>query len=183
MFKANWEKTSTYVQLPQDMVRQMVHLAYPYKEHISHKLIAGGCGNLNYKILFENSERPLILRVYLRDRTAAQREQKIATLLKASIPIPLTYYIGEVAGYQFAITEFMSGISLRNLLMSDIPHNFSEVMYDVGKNLAKIGENVFPQAGFFDEKLAITLHASSENYLTFAKNCLEDKIVCSLLTP
>ena len=96
MFKADWEKTSVTYQLPKDMVEKMVRFAYPDTKLISHELIAGGCANLNIKILLEDEKHPLILRVYLREKEAAYREQKLAVLLKQTVPVPLTYYIGEL---------------------------------------------------------------------------------------
>ncbi len=101
MFKADWEKTSVTCQLPEGMVEKMVRLAYPDNKLISHELIAGGCANLNIKVLLEGEKNPLILRIYLRDKEAAHREQKLAALLKQTAPIPLTYYIGELEGYHF----------------------------------------------------------------------------------
>ena len=66
----------------------------PDKKLISHESIAGGCANLNFKIQLENEKHPLILRLYLRDKDAAAREQKLAALIKETVPAPLTHYIG-----------------------------------------------------------------------------------------
>ena len=96
MFKATWEKTSVTHQFPNGMVEKMVCLAYPDKKLISRELIAGGCANLHYKIQLEHENQPLILRVYLRDKDAAYREKKLANLLKETVPVPLTHYIGEL---------------------------------------------------------------------------------------
>jgi hypothetical protein len=90
MFKVDWEKTSVTYQLPEGMVEKMVLLAYPDKKLTSSELIAGGCANLNYKIQLENENQPLILRVYLRDKDAADREQKLATLIKETVPAGTT---------------------------------------------------------------------------------------------
>ena len=80
MFKVNWEKTSITYQLPKGMVEKMLSLAYPDKKLTSFELIADGCANLNYKIQLQNETQPwpLILRIYLRDKDAAYREQKLA---------------------------------------------------------------------------------------------------------
>ncbi|MFM8454516.1 MAG: hypothetical protein ACKOAD_06130 [Gammaproteobacteria bacterium] len=78
MFKVDWEKTSVGYQLPEGWHEKMVRLAYPDKKLISSELIAGGCANLNIKIQLENESQPLILRIYLRDKDAAYREQKLA---------------------------------------------------------------------------------------------------------
>ena len=58
MFKADWEKTSVTCQLPEGLVEKMVRLAYPDKKRISHELIAGGCANLNIKVLLEDEKYP-----------------------------------------------------------------------------------------------------------------------------
>ncbi len=183
MFKADWEKTSATHPLPQGIVEKMLRVAYADKKLISHELMAGGCANLNIKVLLEGEGAPKILRVYLRDKDAVCRERKIGALLKQIVPAPQVYTIGEVDGYHFSITEFMPGISLRDLLLSDKPYDIRAVMHDVGATLAKITKHTFPQAGFFDKDLNIMPKTPSEDYLSFAKACLEDKTVLSVLTP
>lgn len=184
MFKENWEKTSATQQLTKGMVEKMVRLAYPGRKLYSFEVISGGCANLNFKIQLEDEEHPHILRVYLRDEDAVYREQKLGALLKQTIPVPLTYFIGEVDGYHFAITEFLPGILLRDLLLSDTPHDISAIMYDVGEVLSKIAIHEFPQAGFFDKDLNVIPHTSLEAYLIdFANDCLRHKTVISVLSP
>jgi Phosphotransferase enzyme family len=113
MFKVDWEKTSVTYQLTEGMVEKMVRLAYPDEKLISSESIAGGCANLNIKVQLENQNHPLILRIYLRDKDAAGREQKLAALIKETVPVPLTHYIGELDEHHFAITEYIPGIPLR----------------------------------------------------------------------
>ncbi len=181
MFKADWEKTSVTYQLPEGMVEKMVRLAYPDKKLISYELITGGCANLNIKMLLEDEKHPLILRVYLRDKDAAYREQKLAALLKQTVPIPLTHYIGELEGYHFAITEFMPGISLRDHLMGDALHDISAIMYQVGIVLSNITKYEFDKSGFFDKNLSITNELTDCFASTFAKECLHHPNVISAL--
>ena len=181
MFKADWEKTSVTYQLPEGMVEKMVRLAYPDKKLTSFELIAGGCANLNIKIFLKDEKDTLILRVYLRDKDAAYREQKLAILLKETLSVPVTHYIGELEGHYFAITEFMPGISLRDLLLGDAPHNLSAIMHEVGTILSKITVYEFSRAGFFDQELNIIPHSPSDDYLIFAKDCLKHETVLSVL--
>ena len=182
MFKVDWEKTSITYQLPEGMVEKMVRLAYPDETLISSELIAGGCANLNIKIQLENENQPLILRIYLRDKDAAYREQKLAALIKETAPIPLTHYIGELEGHHFAITEFMPGISLRDLLLGDVPHDLSAIMHEVGLILSKITAHEFSEAGFFDKELEVVPYESSD-VVKFAQGCLNDRTVLSVLSP
>jgi Ser/Thr protein kinase RdoA (MazF antagonist)/GNAT superfamily N-acetyltransferase len=182
MFKADWEKTSVTYQLPEGTIEKMVHLAYPDKKLTSSELIAGGCANLNFKIQLESEKHPLILRVYLRDKDAAYREQKLAALLKETVPVPLTHYVGELEGYHFAITEFMPGLSLRDLLLGDAPHDLGTIMHEVGLILSRITAHEFLEAGFFDKELNLIPHSPSDDYLVFAKDCLSHETVLSVLT-
>lgn len=183
MFKVDWEKTSVTRQLPEGAAETMVRLAYPDQTLISYELIAGGCANLNYKIQLEHENQPLILRVYLRDKTAAYREQKLAALLKETVPLPLTHYIGELEEYHFAITEFMPGISLRDLLLGDAPHDLSAIMYEVGKILSKITAHEFSSAGFFDNELNIKQGFDEESINQFSLACLKHPQVIRYLNP
>lgn len=182
MFKVDWEKTSVIYQLREGMVEHMVRLAYPDKKLISHESIAGGCANLNFKLQLEKEKHPLILRVYLRDKDAAYREQKLATLLKETVPVPLTHYVGELEGYHFAITEFMPRLSLRDLLLGDAPHDLSALMNEVGTILSKITAYEFSKAGFLNKDLEV-VECESSDVIKFAQGCLNDKTVLSALDP
>jgi len=182
MFKGTWEKTSITYQLPEGMVEAMVRLAYPDKKLTSSELIAGGCANLNIKIQLENEKHPLILRVYLRDKDAAYREQKLAALIKETVPAPLTHYIGELEGHHFAVTEFITGIPLRDLLLGDISHDLNAIMSEVGAILSKITAYEFAKAGFLNKELEVIAYESSD-VIKFAQDCLNDKTVLSVLSP
>lgn len=183
MFKADWEKTSVTHPLPPGLVEKMIQLACPKQKLISYELIAGGCANLNIKFSLENKKQPLILRVYLRDTNAASREQKLAALLKQSIPIPTTYSINELENYHFAITEYVPGILLRDLLLDESFHDMSPFMYEVGTILSKIGSHVFSEAGFFDKDLNVIPHESPNDLINFIQDCLEHKVVLDVLPP
>ena len=182
MFKVDWEKTRVTYQLPEGTIEKMVSLAYPDKQLTSFELIAGGCANLNYKIQLENQNHPLILRIYLRDKDAAYREQKLAALIKETVPLPLTHYIGELEGHHFAITEFMPGISFRDLLLGDAPHDLSAIMHEVGSILSRITAHEFPKAGFLNKDLEVVSYDSSD-IIKFAQDCSNDKTLLSVLSP
>lgn len=182
MFKNNWEKTSALHPLPKSTVEHMARLAYPGKKLISCELLAGGCANLNYKILVSDEQKPLILRVYLRDSEAPSREQKLAALLKSTVPIPQSAFIGKLDNHHFSIAAFMPGMLLRDLLLSDIPYDLNALMFEVGTVLAHISKHTFAQAGFFDKNLNVTPHSSSEALFIFANECLASESVLSVLS-
>ena len=183
-FKAEWEKTSTEVYLTQSVIERMIECAFTAKKPLSYELIAGGCANLNFKILLENRRSSFILRVYLRDKGAAHREQNLGTLLKDTVATPISYFTGKVDGYQFAITEFMHGITLRNLLLSDSPHNISMIMREVGTILSNITSYKFSCAGFLDHELKVIPQTPSDySYVDFVQESLKQEKIIPLLSP
>ncbi len=182
MFKVDWEKISVTYQLPEGMMEKMVSLAYPDKKLTSHELIAGGCANLNYNIQLKNEKNPQILRIYLCDKNVAYREQKLAALLKGTVPVPLTHYIGELEGHHFAVTEFMTGIPLRDLLLGNAPYDLNAIMSEVCTILSKITAHEFPKAGFLNKELEVIQYESSD-IIKFAQECSNDRTVLSVLSP
>ena len=159
----------------------MLKQALPLKKLMSFQVIAGGCANLNIKILCEADPQPLILRVYLRDQTAAYREQKLGFLLKAIIPLPEVYFIGDYEGYRFAIVDYLPGIPLRDLLLGPPPHDVGQIMEEAGELLSQIQTHRFIASGFFDQNLEIIKSEVPGNYLTFAQKCLNHPTVVETL--
>lgn len=171
-FKNNWEKTDQHFQISPETIQAMVGLALPEKKLASHEVVSGGCANLNIKLHLVNEPQLFILRIYVRDKEAAYREEKLARLIKSSVSVPEVYFVGDVEGHRYAITEYMHGISLRGLLLNYSHESLRDVMFEAGQILASIQKYQFPKAGFFDDTLKIGHPTSNQDYITFAEKCL-----------
>lgn len=182
-FKNDWEKTDQQLQISPETIQAMAALALPEKKLASYEVISGGSVNLNIKIQLLHEPLPLILRVYVRDRQAAYREQKLAELLKHVAPIPGVYFVGDCEGYRFAITEYMPGISLRDLLLNHPEDNIESVMVQAGQMLAAIQQVHFPMAGFFDPDLKVGQPITKQDYLTFVQTCLDHSTIVEQIGP
>lgn len=169
-FKNNWEKADQHFQLEKQTIENMLRLALPNKKLASFEIISGGCANLNIKFSCTNSSTPLILRIYLRDKDAAYREQRLATLVKDSIPVPEVYFVNDVDDYRFAIVDYKHGITLRELLLSGRVDNIQDLMIEVGSALAKIQSHRFPQSGFFDKDLYIKDSIAADFCITYVRS-------------
>jgi len=180
-FKMDWEKVSTQKSLQEGLIERIVHYAYPEKKILNYTVLAGGCANLNIKIQLISDAQPLILRVYLRDLHVGHLEKSLGVLLSPDVPAPTTFFLGEVDGYCFAFTQFMSGIPLRDLLVSEEPYDLHAIMYDVGKTLASIGKHTFSDSGCLDRDLKVTAHA--EDLLDFSAKCLKNLVIKAKLSP
>ncbi len=171
-FKKNWEKSDQHFTISRDEIEAMVQQAYPERKFLSHRIISGGCANLNVEITLDGQEQLSILRIYLRDQDAAFREQKLAQLIQATVPVPESYFIGDIGNLRFAITQHMDGHTLRDLLLQGGALNIHEIMREVGLMLARIQSYRFSASGFFDHELTVTRKLSQEDYAHFAKECL-----------
>jgi Ser/Thr protein kinase RdoA (MazF antagonist) len=180
-FKTLWEKTNQHFQVSAQMIQAMVELALPEKKLASHEVVSGGCANLNVKLNLTDETQPLILRIYVRDKAAAYREQKLETLIKSSVPLPEVYFVGDFEGHRFAITEYMPGRSLRDLLLSHPDDHIESIMVQAGQILASIQKYQFPISGFFDDDLKVTEPLSRQSYITYARECLTHPTVVEVL--
>ena len=180
-FKKNWETTDQRYAIAPQTIEKMVALAFPDEKLSSHEMISGGCANINSKITINGSETPYILRVYLRDKDAAYREQNLALLLKKILPIPEIYFIGNLDHHQFAITEFRTGISLRDYLLDSNPSQMEQLMTEVGKILATIQNIHFASSGFFGKDLYLQEPITQTSYINYAKTCLDHSTVAETL--
>ncbi len=170
-FKNKWEKTEQQVQLPAALISQMVTTAYPNAHLMDYHVIAGGCANLNIRFNIENHPT-MLLRVYLSNKDAAFREQKLALLLKDILPVAQIFYIGQINDYAFAITEFKQGITLRELLLGSQVHAMETLMKTVGEMLYRIHQVSFNACGFFDKDLKIT-PSTGQDLLNFISETLK----------
>ena len=186
IFKNNWEKAHTQFQLPEHVLPKLIAAYFGSKTLIESYVIEGGCANLNIKIHLEHEANPYILRIYLRDKDAAYREKHIADLLKDELPIPHIYYVGDYDDYRFAIVEFVDGMTLRDLLLSesqlsDKDFSLERIMTEAGLLLSKIQEHQFAYSGFFDRNLNIIDRATQNGYSNYALNCLNHPTVKDVL--
>lgn len=180
-FKINHEKTKHPIEITKDIVQKMLTLAFPKSKLLSYDVIAGGCANLNIKIVLNDKPNPYILRIYIRDKEAAFREQRLGALLKDILPIPQIYTINDYDDYRFSISSFLKGTTLRDLLLSNKSHNIQSLMAEAGVYLTKIQKIQFESAGFFDKNLNIIKHDSENAYYDFTKTCLNNTSVLNYI--
>ncbi len=173
-FKSKWEKATQYSPLPSLDILGMLAQAFPNSKIASHEILPGGCANVNVKVLLVGNSEPFILRVYLRDKDAAFREAALAKLLKSNIPVPRIRTVGEYHTYRYAVVEYMHGITLRDLLLGQEPHDLNAVMYEVGTYLAKIQSYGFGSSGFFDNDLVPKDPLTKRGYKNYALRCLKE---------
>lgn len=191
MFKSNWEKVNARGHISDQIILDMLKT---YCDDVkSTSFLIGGCANINIRVNRHYSNVPMILRVYLRDKESVYREQKISSLLRKKLPIPEFYHVGEYAGFTFSIIEYLPGQTLRDLLLNEqlpdispyapakLRRDKSDIMFKVGRTLGEIAKIKFPSSGFFNKNLDVETEITSEGFVDFCFECLENNKVKATL--
>lgn len=53
------------------------------------------CANTNYKVIFKNGKPPIVIRIYVREKEALQRELDIYKLVADKMPVPVCLYAND----------------------------------------------------------------------------------------
>lgn len=176
-FKSNWEKTQTYASLTRDQINRAFLIANPNSSIKEAHAIEGGCANLNVKIICSKSETPQLLRFYLRDPSAALREKVIAEKLHSKIPIPQTRFVGCIDNLTFALIDFVEGITLSDLLLSNQSYDMFQIMSDIGRLLAPLSQIQFDKSGFIESDFAVQKTFPTDFPELLLSQCLETESI------
>lgn len=181
VFKENWEKSGPDTHISTETITALIEHALPNKALVSYEIISGGCINVNIKLILEEPKKPLILRIYLRDPDCCYNEQKIASLLHGTVPVPEVYSIHDFVGYRYALVEFIPGITLRTLLLNYPKEDSANVVYNAGILLGTIQKHHFNQAGFFDKNFTVIPQQFPDDYVSFLEKCIHQTSVINTL--
>ena len=112
ILKSHWERFKARVDLD---IATATHLIAPYTSDIFDKpaLLSECCANTNYKVTFKNNRLPVVIRIYMREKSALPRELAIHKLVSDKIPVPTHLYSNDQCTdypYPYSIMEWMSVI-------------------------------------------------------------------------
>jgi aminoglycoside phosphotransferase (APT) family kinase protein len=161
-FKSNWEKPSQTILLEKRVLAAMIKKALPSKPPISYEILSGGCANLNIKLTLH--DKNLLLRVYLRDKKAVEKEEELSHLLAKTVPVPTFYFVGFIEDYAFAITDYLEG----NLLTKSLS---PLLLKESGLLLAKMKKIPFTSK-----------KPPPKDCISFATNCLTHPVTLHVLS-
>jgi hypothetical protein len=88
----NWERRHPFVALEEQTVSSMLHPVFPGKQLASFELLRAGKCNTNYTFTFAGSNERFVLRVYVHDKQACQKDSVLFQLIHKRVPIPELLY-------------------------------------------------------------------------------------------
>lgn len=167
----DWGRRHEFVALEEDVLTSLLQPAFPGRKIVSAELLTAGHCNTNYKIQVSDLNDTFVLRIYVRDREAIQKDWDIFHLVQESVPIPELLYAdlhGTEYNKPYAIMKWVDGILLSDVMAQEKSDDIIACGYDVGAVLARIGAHTFPQAGFFGPGLTVVepFEGGSTSYLS-----------------
>lgn len=154
----DWQRRHDFIMLDEITLNEMLQPAFPGKSVASVELLTSGLCNTNYKIRLVDKEDAFVLRLYVRDRAACQKDYDLFNLLHDRVPVPELLYAdtaGERYEIAYAVMRWVDGVLLSDIIAAGDPAQMTACASAAGTTLASIGSYTFPQAGFFGPGLSI----------------------------
>jgi len=145
-------------------LNEMLAPAYPGQRAVAAEHLSGGFANASFKVSLSNMDAPVVVRVYVRDPSAAYREASILELVKERVPVPEVLYVSPEARepHTYVILRWVGGIPLDQVLAQGTSADAKWAVRATGSVLAKLQAFRFASSGFFGRTLDIRTPFSSE---------------------
>jgi aminoglycoside phosphotransferase (APT) family kinase protein len=145
---------------------EMLNPLYPEHRIVSAELVSGGFANASYKVALAHMAAPIVVRVYLRDPSAAYREASILELVSERVPVPEILYVSPAAcePHTYIIIGWVAGVPLDDAL-TEAPRGDARVaVRSTGGVLARLQEFRFATSGFFGSTLDVERPVASDTH-------------------
>jgi aminoglycoside phosphotransferase (APT) family kinase protein len=154
----DWNRRHDFALLDEPTLNAMLQPVFPGKRAVEAELLTAGLCNTNYKIKVADLADTFVLRLYIRDRAACQKDYDIFNLVRRRVPVPELLYIdrdGSHYATAYAVMKWVDGTLLSDVIATGNTADITECAYAAGTTLAHIGTYNFPQSGFFGPSLVI----------------------------
>jgi aminoglycoside phosphotransferase (APT) family kinase protein len=156
--KEHWNRASAYLHLDSRTLTQLIQPAFPGRTVESGEIVTGGLSSTIYRVVISGEDRSFALRCYTRDGAACRKDLDLFRLIHGRVPIPAIYFADPNTTRfptPYAITEWIEGITLRELLLRGDASAIGQAAYAVGAVRGTMSQFAFPQTGLFGPGLTI----------------------------
>jgi aminoglycoside phosphotransferase (APT) family kinase protein len=151
-----WRRGQPFVALtPAEIEHTLVVAGLPGRVTAAEPLTAG-LRNTNYRLAIAGRPEPVVLRLYTADPSACRREAALAELAAArGVPVPAFLALAPEADPPIAVTSWVDGVGLDELLRAAEPKPIEAAVRDAGRVLAAIHAIRLTGTGFLAEDLSV----------------------------
>ena len=184
--REGWERSTSELDIDSATVSALIQPAFPGATVTSAERTTGGLANANYRVEISGRDRPLLLRLCLREAASAPKEAALAKRLADRAPVARLLHYAEAnaaTGHPYLLLEWIDGERLEVVSADAGDSDLAELGAAVGEALAAIGSVTFPKPGFLDGALDIArpFLLDGQGYLSFLDEVLADGLVAGKL--
>lgn len=184
--REGWERSTPELDIDRATMTALIQPAFPGASVTADERMTGGRANANYRVEISGRDRPVLLRLCLRDAASAPKEAALARLLAGRLPVaPLIHYAdtNPATGHPYFLLDWIDGERLEVVSADAGDTDLAALGAAIGETLAAIGSVTFPHAGFLDGALGIAQQfvLNGEGYLSFLDEILAKGLVAGRL--
>lgn len=179
VLKIHWERFQAHVDLDVSAAQRLL-IPYTHEPIAALSLLSEGCANTNYKVTFVSGRMPVVLRIYVRERSALQRELDVHRRVADSIPVPRHLYVdktGMFYDFPYAVMEWIDGKMMRDLVLEGNEAAIEMCMLEAGRYLSVLRQIKFSKGGFFEPNLQVRPFYQEEEYLPYVSCLLQETLI------
>jgi len=175
--KEHWPRRAPVVKMDAADVGRLILPLFPGNSIARIEAVKGGLINTNLKVQLSNRPGAILLRVYQRGVSPAQKEMAITRLIGDRVPVLHFMHVAEenpITGHPYAILDWIEGVDLQHMLPEIAADRLVELGYSIGRTLAAVHSFSFDKFGFFDRDLEVKgpIDFDGKGLLAYLHQCL-----------
>ncbi len=175
--REDWSRATPTLDLSLSDLTRLIQPAFPGQTVVESTPTQGGLANTNIRLRLSHEAQPILLRLVVRDPTAARREYALNRRVFPHTPVPRFLYCTDenpVTGHPYLLMEWVEGARLEVVAPRLRADQLGELGRSVGAALASIHAITFPQAGFLDAHLNVVtpITPGQTGLMAFLRECL-----------
>lgn len=175
--REGWTRTAPDIDLDPAAAAALIQPVFPGASVDGVHRMTSGLANASFRVAVAGRDRPVLLRLFLRDPESAPKEAAIAERLAGQIPVARFLHLAPsnpATGHPYAVLEWVDGARLETAVEGASDVGLMALGRSVGAVLADIGGTTFPRPGFLDAQLGIArvYRLDGPGYLAFVSDTL-----------
>jgi aminoglycoside phosphotransferase (APT) family kinase protein len=154
--EADWRRGQPFLELDDDALGRVLAAAGLPGSVSAAEPLSAGLRNTNYRVTLAGESRPVVVRLYTADPSACRREAALVALAAArGVPVPTFLALAPEADPPVAVTTWIDGVGLDELLRAGQPGGIESAARDAGRVLAAIHSIGLSGTGFLAADLSV----------------------------
>lgn len=178
--RENWSRADQQLTLNQSELQKLLAPAFPGARVLHSQLASGGLANTNIRIVMHEQKAPVMVRLWTRDASQAEKEFRINSAIHSSVPTPDFFHFSStnpVNGLPYAIMQWFEAPRLELVWHKLSSNELLQLARSLGQVMQSIHHFKFPLTGMLDNRLKVSepIEIGASGMSAFARQCLIEK--------